>query len=465
MQTYARQLGDFAAGLRLSEIPAEVVTRAKGLILDGLGCGLFGVNLEWTRILREVVNELEPQGGAASIWGGQATASAASAALVNGTMIQGYELDDANPATIHSCAVVLPAVLAIADQVGTDKVSGERLLTAVIAGFEVGPRIGLCMNGNKVLARGWHAPGVFGPFPAAVSAAVVLGLDAPQVAHAMGIAGAQAGGLMSAQFGSMVKRMLCGWASQKGVLGALLAARGFTGIEDIFEQEYGGFCTTFADSPEQFDRSALTDGLHERWETMRIAFKRHACVGTNMAALDAIEAIVREHGVTIGDIDKVLVRLVKDGVLHSYWTPYEPAGLTAAQMHLGFCIATMLTEGEVFVDQMVEANIGRPDLVEFANRVTVVRDEEREKKGRAFARGAVVEIKLKSGQVIVRTEDYYQGSYMRPLTSEQMSAKYRRLALKSLPETSVQEIEDIVWNLEEAASITRLANVLKGVPA
>ena len=108
-------------------------------------------------------------------------------------MIQGYELDDANPASIHSCAAVLPAVFAAAEMVGPDKVDGETLLTAIIAGFEVGPRVGLCMNGNKMLGKGWHTPGLFGPFPAAVAAGRVLGLDSEQIFQALGIAGPAGG--------------------------------------------------------------------------------------------------------------------------------------------------------------------------------------------------------------------------------------------------------------------------------
>ena len=171
MPSYTRQLAEFAANLKLSDVPDDVLARAKSIILDGLGCGLFGAHLEWTRDSRAASS-----GGsslmAATRRSGVAveTASAVNAALVNGTMIQGYELDDANPASIHSCAAVLPAVIAATEHVGPDKVDGETLLTAIIAGFEVGPRVGLCMNGNRMLAKGWHTPGIFGPFPAAVAA-------------------------------------------------------------------------------------------------------------------------------------------------------------------------------------------------------------------------------------------------------------------------------------------------------
>jgi aconitate decarboxylase len=461
MPSYTRQLAEFAGNLKLSDVPEDVIARAKSVILDGLGCGLFGANVKWTQILSGVVKRLEPEGGHASIWGRGETVSAVSAALVNGTMIQGYELDDANPASIHSCAAVLPPAIAAAEYLGPDKVDGERLLTAIIAGFEVGPRVGLCMNGNKMLVKGWHTPGIFGPFPAAVAAGRVLGLNNDQLYQALGIAGPQAAGLMATQFGSMVKRMLSAKAAQSGLYAALLAADGFTGIEDVFEEGYGGYCTTFTQSTDLFDLKELTDGLGTRWETMRISIKRHACVGTNLSALDAIEDLMQD-GLKAADVERITVSMTEDAVRHSFWTPYEPAGLTAAQMHLGFCIATKLIDGEVFVDQMVEENIARPDLLALCNRVDVVRDEEREKKGRPFARGAEVEVVLKDGKTLSKTVDNFLGSYQRPMTDEQMAVKFRRLASKTLSTKNVEELERIVRNLEGESAVGSLVKVLQG---
>lgn len=457
--SYTRRLAAFAATLRLSDVPEDVRARAKSIILDGLGCGLFGAKLEWTRILAEVSDELDG-GGKSALWGLGRTASPVNAALVNGTMIQGYELDDANPASIHSCAAVLPAAIAACEHVGAGKVTGERLLTAIIAGFEVGPRVGLCLNGNKMLVRGWHTPGIFGPFPAAAAAGIILGLDETQMHHAFGIAAPQASGLMAAQFGSMVKRMLSAKAAQSGLYAALLAAKGFTGVEDVFEQKYGGYCTTFTQTPDQFDLGQLTDGLGDKWETMRISIKRHASVGTNLAALDAVEAMMREDGLKADQVDSILVKLTEDGVAHSFWRPYVPAGLTAAQMHLGFCIAMQLIDGEVFVDHMIEENVGRPDLLAFCEKVDVVRDPARETKGRQFARGADVEVRLKNGKRLSRTVDNFLGSYQKPMSDEAMAVKYRRLAAKTVSEAGVIRLENWVRRCEAASDVSSLIDLL-----
>jgi aconitate decarboxylase len=461
MTSHTRQLADFAANLKLEHVPPEVVARAKGIILDGLGCGLFAADVKWTRILARVVGQLEPGGGRASIWGRGETASPVHAALVNGTMVQGYEIDDANQACFHACAVVLPAAFAAAEHIGVDKVDGKKLLTAIIAGFEVGPRVGLCMNGDLMIVKGWHSPGIFGPFAASVAAGIVLGLDAEQQFHALGIAGTQASGLMAAQFGSMVKRMQCAKNAQSGLYAALLAAEGFTGIADVFDQEYGGYCTTFSQTKDGFDLSELSDGLGTRWETMRIDLKRHAALGTNFAPMDAIEALMNEEGLKAVEVEEVVVHATQATVSHGSWK-YEPTGLTSAQMNLGFCIAMQLIEGEVFVDQMVEKNIARPDLVDLANRVRAVRDPERERMGRNHARGAAVEVRLTDGRVLRRVVDFFVGSHHRPMTEAQIVAKFRKVASKTLPAASVASIEEIVWSLDRAASMGPLTKILRG---
>jgi 2-methylcitrate dehydratase PrpD len=459
--SYTRRLAQFAAGLRLEGVPTHVINRAKAIVLDGLGCGLFSAHVRWTDILARVVRQLEPAGGQASVWGRGETACAVHAALLNGTMVQGYEIDDANQACFHACAVVLPAAFAAAEYVGADSVDGKTLLTAIIAGFEAGPRIGLCMNGDAMIVRGWHAPGIFGSFPAALAAGIVLGLDDQRLFHALGIAGTQASGLMAAQFGSMVKRMQCAKNAQSGLYAALLAAEGFTGIEDVFEQDYGGFCTTFTQTRDAFDLAQLTDGLGERWETMRIDIKRHASLATNFAAMDAVEELVQEAGLLAADVEEIVVHATQATVSHGGW-PYVPSSLTAAQMNLGFGIAMQVIEGRAFVDQMVEANIARPDLVALAGRVRAVRCVERERQPASLHRGASVQVRLKDGRVLHRTVDHYLGSHHRPLSEEQVLAKFRQLAARTVPPEAVAAIEHGVLRLQQHASIEPLVRALQG---
>ena len=227
------------------------------------------------------------------------------AALVNGTQVQGFELDDVHrKAVLHVGAVTLPALIAVAESHA--KLSGRDFLTAAVAGYEIGPRVGLCM-GQEHIGQGWHSGATVGIFSAAAGAARALGLDAEKTVHALGIAGTQSSGLMAAQYGAMVKRMHAGRAAQSGLYGALLAANGFTGIVDVFEAPYGGFCTTFSRSQDRFNLNAAERGPRPN-DSRRcgISLKFYSCVGSNHTTLDAIADIRKRRPFRLDEIDEIV---------------------------------------------------------------------------------------------------------------------------------------------------------------
>src|ERR1700690_3839783 len=254
---HTRAIAQFIAQLRYEDIPAEVIARIKLLILDSLGCALYGSALEWSRILRATLAKLDTT-KACSVWGTAELLSAPHAALVNGTLIQSFELDDVHrQGVLHVGAVTLPPLLAVTEL--RPGLSGRDFLRAAVAGYEVGPRVGKCM-GPQHIGQGWHSGATVGVFSAVAGAAAALRLSSEQAVHALGIAGTQASGLMAAQYGAMVKRMHAGRAAQSGLYGALLAQAGFTGIIDIFESPYGGFCSTFSRSTDRFNLPMLWSG-------------------------------------------------------------------------------------------------------------------------------------------------------------------------------------------------------------
>ena len=204
-----RHLCLWALNLQLSEVPEDVQRRARLIILDGVGCGLVGAHLPWSESAAHAIFEIEPP-GPCSLIGWQKTLSAPTAALLNSTFVQAFELDDWHAsAPLHSAALLLPALLAAAEHVKAvdDRaISGESLLLAFIIGLEIGPRIGLGLGGADMLSRGWHSGAVFGGPAVAIAASRLLKLSPQQTDWAVGTACTQAGGLMAAQFGSMTKR-------------------------------------------------------------------------------------------------------------------------------------------------------------------------------------------------------------------------------------------------------------------
>src|SRR5688572_15116728 len=196
---YTRGIADFVSGLRYEAIPEEVRSRIKLLMLDSLGCALYGADLEWTRILQRTLSAVDTT-RSCSIWGTGVRLSAPHAALVNGTQVQGFELDDVHRAgVLHVGAVVLPALIAVTEL--RPGMTGREFLTAAVAGYEIGPRVGLCM-GPEHIAQGWHSGATLGVFSAAAGAARGLRLDPDKTVHALGIAGTQSAGLMAAQYGA-----------------------------------------------------------------------------------------------------------------------------------------------------------------------------------------------------------------------------------------------------------------------
>jgi 2-methylcitrate dehydratase PrpD len=162
--------------------------------------------------------------------------------------------------------------------------------------------------------------------------------------------------------------MHAGRAAQSGLYGALLAKDGFTGIVDVFEAPYGGFCTTFSRSDDRFNLEELSSGLGERFETLGIALKFYSCVGSNHTTLDAIRDIRKRRPFTLDDIDEIVVHGSQVTVDHVGW-PYRPEGLTSAQLNLPFCVATLLIEGDVFVDEFTADCVGDEARIKLSHKV------------------------------------------------------------------------------------------------
>jgi 2-methylcitrate dehydratase PrpD len=457
---HTKAIASFVSSLTYDEIPEEVRDRIKLLVLDSLGCGLYGVDQAWTRILRDTLKEID-ETRSSPVWGTSENLSPPHAVLVNGTAIQGFELDDVHrQGVLHVGAVTLPALLATV-KAGTS-LTGRDLLTATVAGYEIGPRVGICM-GQEHIGQGWHSGATLGVFSAAAGAARGLGLNEEQTIHALGIAGTQAAGLMAAQYGAMVKRMHAGRSSQSGYYGALLASKGFTGIIDVFEAPYGGFCSTFSRSTDRFNLDELDRTLGEVWETMRISLKFYSCVGSNHTTLDAMQTIQTRHPFTIGELDKIVVYGSQVTADHVGWA-YRPDGLTSAQLNLPFCIATLLLEGDVFVDQFKEDCVADEKRIALSRRVEVKEDPAITALGSKFRHKVHVEVHLKDGSVERETCEAPRGSEKSFASEAEIVAKFGKLTNHLLDERQRDAIVDAVLGMEKLKTADRLIELLQVEP-
>ena len=454
---HTRKIAAFVSGLTYAQIPGEVRERIKLLVLDSLGCAIYGANLEWCRILRGTLEQLDTT-RTTSVWGTDQKLSSPHAALLNGTQVQGFELDDVHrKAVLHVGAVTLPALIAVAESHA--QLSGRDFLTAAVAGYEIGPRVGLCM-GQEHIGQGWHSGATVGIFSAAAGAARGLALDADRTVHALGVAGTQSSGLMAAQYGAMVKRMHAGRAAQSGLYGALLASQGFTGIVDVFEAPYGGFCTTFSRSQDRFNLDELSAGLGERFETLRVSLKFYSCVGSNHTTLDAIRAIRARRPFGCDDIAEILVHGSQVTVDHVGW-PYRPEGLTSAQLTLPFCVATLLLKGDVFVDEFTPDCVDDQERIALSRKVKVVHDPAITALGAGARHKVRVGIRFKDGSVESETREAPRGSEQSFASADDIVGKFRKLTRGVMVAMQQNALIDAVLNLDKLPDSRTLVERLR----
>ncbi len=455
--SHTRAIATFVAGLTYDAIPSPVRERIKLLILDAIGCGIYGAGQPWCTILQSTLGALDAT-RTTSVWGTQLKLSSPHAALVNGTQVQGFELDDVHrQGVMHVGSVTLPALMAVCESHA--RLSGRDFLTAAVAGYEIGPRVGICM-GQEHIGQGWHSGATLGVFSAAAGAARALGLDTDQTVHALGIAGTQSAGLMAAQYGSMVKRMHAGRSSQSGLYGALLAQQGFTGIIDVFEAPYGGFCTTFSRSTDRFDLNALSAGLGEHFETLRIALKFYSCVASNHTSLDAIRAIQARHPFTLEMLDKIVIHGSQVTVDHVGW-PYRPEGLTSAQLNLPFCVATLLLEGDVFVDQFAPEAFHDAQRMALSRKVEVLHDPAITALGAKFRHKVHVAVHLRDGTIERESREQPRGGEDAFASEADIIDKFKKLARGRLTQARQAELIDMVLTMERLPDMKALAEALR----
>jgi 2-methylcitrate dehydratase PrpD len=430
------------------------VRAAKRSVLDTLGCALHGSTLPWGRILREVTLM---EGGTPSlpVWGTELLAPPTQAALLNATAGHSFELDDVHMGgMIHTGSLTAPTALAIGEPRGLD---GPNLLAAVVAGCEVGARVGLAV-GTAHFRAGFHPQGTVGVFAAAAAAGRAAGLDAATVHQALGIAGSQAAGLMAAQEGAMVKRLHSGRAAQSGVLSALLAERGFTGIPDVLEAGFGGFASTMGGGEP--DLRLLTAELGERWETEQIGFKVYASCAAAQTSLDVVRRLRADHDLSSDDVSVITIHSSTHAAVHCGWH-YKPAGVTAAQMSIPYGVARMLLDGAVTAAEFSDAAINDPRAVDLASRVVVVPDEGIDELGPMRRYTVHVEVETHGGETFHGTAADRPGSPTLPLSDEELTEKFFGLATPVVGREAAARIAELVESLEKLGDTAELTALLR----
>ncbi|MDN3563279.1 MmgE/PrpD family protein [Paeniroseomonas aquatica] len=448
-----RDLAAFAAGLDFEAIPAAVIAQVKLSLLDGIGVCLHGATLPWTRQVQALALA-EGATPAATLWGTGRRGSWAQAALVNGTAGHGFEMDDIHKESIlHPNSLTTPVALGFAEMRGG--LPGRDLLTAIVAGYETGTRVGNAAT-MALFLNGFHPQGTSGVFCAAAAAGRLLGLDAARMRHGLGIAGSMGAGLMAAQEGAMVKRLHAGRAAESGVRAALLAEAGFTGISDVLEAPYGGFLSALARTPAA---ARLTAGLGEDWETAKTGFKMYPSVTSIHSALDALRHVMAEAKLAAADIARIEVGVGHMTHVHTAW-PYRPAGVTAAQMNIFFGLAVTALHGAPTAGFYREAYLADPAILGFIPRIAVTEDAELEAMGAPFRHACRMVVHARDGGVHRHEVLHRRASPENPVSPAEVEAKFRANVAGMLDAAATGRVVALVAGLETLASSTELTELL-----
>jgi 2-methylcitrate dehydratase PrpD len=448
-------LASWVAELSLDDVPTVVLERAKHLLLDGLGCALIGAQLPWSRTATDAVLAIDGRGDTIVIGTGH-TASPPAAAVLNGTFVQGFELDDFHPiAPVHSCSLVIPALLSTASSPRT--VSGADTLLAAIAGFEVGPRVGYTLHGAEMLNRGWHSGSVFGTHSAAMASGKLLGLSPGQLEDALGLAATQSAGLMAAQYEAMSKRMHHGLAARNGFYAAGLASHGYTGIKRVFEREYGGFLSVFGEGHHP-DAALLTAQLGERWETSTIMVKSYAAMGGLHGAIDAARQL--RSSVDPRLISHIEITVGTTIYKHGWWTAERPLTAIGAQMHLGYTTAAALLDGNVLPEQFTPDRLDADDIWRLVDRTEVHLDEARDRADITERFATDLAVATDDGTVHRTRVAQPHGAPSDPVTNDELVAKFHALADRVTSRHRASAIERSVIGLDRLDDIGDLVDLL-----
>jgi 2-methylcitrate dehydratase PrpD len=449
-------LAEFGAGLRWSDIPAPVAAAAKRHLLDIVGVALASSTMPFASMALQAATGLGGAGDG-SVIGFADRLPPALAALVNGALAHGIDYDDTHEeGVVHVSCSVAPAALAAAEGNGA---TGAQFLTALVLGMETAVRLGVAAPG-RFHDRGFHPTGVCGAFAATLVAGSLAGLPAPRLADALGLSGSMASGLMEfLTDGTWSKRIHAGWAAHGGLVAARLAAAGFSGPRAVLDGRFGFYRSHLGDEGWQLD--AVTGGLGRRWRMQEIALKPYPACHMTHAFIDCAASLRGEPEVTadaIAGIECFIHPREMPIVCEPRASKLVPRTDYDAKFSLPYTVACMLVRGHVDLDDFTPEAIRDPAVLDLARRVASVPDPKADYPHTFPGR---LRMTLRNGRVFERDEPLNRGSAERPLSDQEVSAKFRRNAEAALPGEQVDALRAAVQGIDTAPSVRELAARLR----
>ncbi|MEQ1404963.1 MmgE/PrpD family protein [Neorhizobium sp. Rsf11] len=443
------RLAQLISMLQFEDLPRDVVEKTKTHLADTLAAALAGTRSKEFRTASRVANAP----GTALVWGTDRKLNARDAALVNGVAAHAFELDDSGGCD-HSGAVVVPAVFAAISE-ARQPVSGKELIAAIVAGYDAGRRILEAAGGYDAHnSLGWHSTATCGTFAAAAAAARIFNLDPSATRDAITLSTSFSSGLWAfIHDGSQAKKVHAGRAAEGGLLAAKLAADGFAGPSQVFDDVWGGFFRTFnkaACEPEK-----LTEALGENFKIRRAVLKPYASCRGAHSAIDALNDMLAQSGRAAGDIKQI--ELAMSAMLMGMCGAKENGAMAPTQMSLPYALAARCVHGSAGLEAYAQERRADPRIAAMMARMQLSVDNTMHPMDEP-----VVTLEFADGVRMSRMVPRATGSAERPMSSEDVAAKFHVLAKMSITPGSAEKLWQAIHALDTLDDASALLPLLAG---
>jgi 2-methylcitrate dehydratase PrpD len=442
---YSKVLAEFAATLKPTDIPQEVMRRGEDFLVDWFGSAVAGKGAAPVEILARFAEQMGPSSGPSEILVHRSSSSPYLAAMSNAAASHVVEQDDLhNSSVFHPATVVFSPALACAQALGR---SGAEFLTAAIAGYEVGIRVGEFLGRSHY--KTFHTTGTAGSLASAAAVGHLLKLSPQQMLHAFGSAGTQSAGLWEfLRDAADSKQLHTAHAAGTGLMSAYLAQAGFTGAQHILEGKQGLAAGMSSDA----DPNCLIDRLGERWASAETSFKYHASCRHTHPAADALLHTMQTNHIQAQDIDRIITH-VHQGAIDVLGPVTHPATVHQSKFSMGTVLAIIAHYQFAGLQEFAE-HFSDPEICALRDRVTMELDPEIDAAYPKRWIGKVTVI-LKDGRQLHGRVDEPKGDPGNTLSRTEITDKALRLAAFSGGATPLEMTSaiDALWNIRKQTKV------------
>jgi 2-methylcitrate dehydratase len=445
-----QRFAEFALSIKYEALPANVVTSAKRVLLDTLGCAFGSVGSEPANIAETTIRKTFGNGNTATVIGYPRPATVEGALFVNGVLVRSLDLNDTYIGTepLHPSEVV-PTALALCEENGR---SGRDLVEAMVVGYEASMRVN---DAISFIERGFH-PLCAASYGIPLIAGKIWGLPKEAIANAVGISGARGFTSFVVNSGaiSMMKAMGLAATAADGVFATRLAAQGFTGPSGTLEW----MASKMKPAKENF----AVDLELARYRLPLVAFKRFPVQIELQAVAEAGVSLSAKIKGRVQDIRAITVESYP-GIIERVADPakFRPQTKGTADHSLPVCLAMALLDGDVTVAQFEKDRWRAKDVIALVEKTSV-------KPGEALiaklpkGRGTNIEIVFADGQSLRETVEVPEGDAERPLSRSSLERKFMNFAVPVVGKAAAERIVSLVDGLEVLKDVRELTRSLRG---